>query len=126
MIFSKKHTVGADDLQAVLKTIPGVTPRVTFKTDHGTDLLLFVVAETPEGWNALRLLRTVTMRDEPDGSERTASLALGGSDAHNPDCPLLWKLECCSCCGLTPGEIMEALEAHGYGPVEPADEEVES
>ena len=124
MDFSKKHAVSADDLQAVLGTIPGITVLANSISDRGVNHFLFVVDETLEGWSALRLLRTVTQQDA-DGSERMAHLSLIDSDTSDPNFRLYWKLECCPVCGPTPGEVMEALKAHGYGPVEPADEEEE-
>ena len=126
MTIWKKHAVSADDLQAALETIPGVTVLANSISDRGANHFLFVVDETLEGWSALRLLRTVTQKDATDGSKRVTHLSLADSDTSDPNFRLYWGLECCSCFGLTPGEIMEALEAHGYGPVETADEEVES
>ena len=102
-------------LLAKLGTIPGITPLYHLRSDKGTYRFLFQVEESLVGWAALRTLLTMAVFREPDGTDRTASLALGGTDAHKPNGPLLWKLECCRCCGLTPGEVMEVLKTHGYG-----------
>ena len=118
--------ISADDLQAVLGTIPGIRVLANSVSDRGANLFLFEVDETLEGWSALRLLRTVTQQDDTDGLGRMAHLSLIDSDTSDPKFRLYWELECCLVCGPTPGEVMEALEAHGYGPVEPAVEEVES
>jgi len=124
MNFSRKDTVSADELQAVMETIPGITVLANSTSDRGVNLFLFEVDETLEGWSALRLLRTVTQQDA-DGSERMAHLSLADSNTDDPNFRLYWELECCPICGLLPGEVVEALKAHGYDPVEPADEEVE-
>lgn len=113
---STKHAVTADDLQAVLGAIPGIEVLASSISDRGPIHFLFLVDETLEGWSALRLLRTVTQKECSDGSERMAHLSLADSNIDDPDFQLMWQLESCPVCGLMPGEILEALEAQGYGP----------
>jgi hypothetical protein len=116
MIYTTKNTASADELEAVLGTIPGIEVLASSISDRGPIHFLFLVDETLEGWSALRLLRTVTQKECFDGSERMAHLSLADSNIDDPDFQLMWQLECCPVCGLTPGAILEALEAQGYGP----------
>ena len=125
MVTSKKDTVSPDDQQAVLGTIQGIPVPANFVRDRETNHFLFVVHQTPEGWGALPLLRVLTQQDATDGSKRVAGLSPADPDTCDPNFRLYWGREGGPVCGPTPGEVMEALEARGYGPVETADEEVE-